>query len=71
MSPGRSDLPLRPEMSARDECRGLAQVIDRIGDKWTVMVVGHLSGKSMRFNELMRNVPGRLASHADADLARP
>lgn len=58
MSPGGSDLPLRPEMSARDECRGLAQIIDRIGDKWTVMVVGHLSGGSMRFNELMRNVPG-------------
>ena len=58
MSPGRSDLPLRPEMSARDECRGLAQIIDRIGDKWTVMVVGHLSEGSMRFNELMRNIPG-------------
>ena len=58
MSPGRPDFPLRPEMSARDECRGLAQIIDRIGDKWTVMVVGHLSGGSMRFNELMRNVPG-------------
>lgn len=57
MPPGRSDFPLRPEMSARDECRGLAQIIDRIGDKWTVMVVGNLSGGSMRFNELMRNVP--------------
>jgi len=58
VSPGRSDLSLRPEMAARDECRGLAQIIDRIGDKWTVMVVGHLSGGSARFNELMRNVPG-------------
>ena len=45
--------------SARDECLGLAQVIDRVGDKWTVMVVGHLSQHShLRFNALMRAVPG-------------
>ena len=43
----------------REECRALGQVIDRIGDKWTVMVVGHLSaGQSMRFNALMRAIPG-------------
>ena len=40
------------------ECRALAQIIDRIGDKWTVMVVGHLSQGSLRFNELMRAIPG-------------
>ena len=42
----------------RDECRGLAQVIDRIGNKWTVMVVGHLSSGPLRFNALMRAIPG-------------
>ena len=42
-----------------EECRGLAQIIDRVGDKWTVMVVGHLSGSgTMRFNALMRAIPG-------------
>lgn len=45
-------------LSPRDECRGLAQVIDRIGNKWTVMVVGHLSEGTLRFNELMRKIPG-------------
>ncbi len=44
--------------SAAVECRGLAQIIDRIGDKWTVMVVGHLSTGTLRFNELMRRIPG-------------
>ena len=45
--------------STRNECLGLAQVIDRIGDKWTVMVVGHLSQQpSLRFNALMRAIPG-------------
>lgn len=49
------------EAAAREgsgECRALAQIIDRIGDKWTVMVVGHLSRGSLRFNELMRAIPG-------------
>ncbi|MDB5528015.1 MAG: HxlR family transcriptional regulator protein [Devosia sp.] len=42
----------------RDDCRALGQVIDRIGDKWTVMVVGHLSEGPQRFNGLMRAIPG-------------
>ena len=34
-------------------------MIDRIGDKWTVMVVGHLSQHPhLRFNALMRAIPG-------------
>lgn len=44
--------------AAEDDCRGLAQVIDRIGDKWAVMVVGHLAGGSLRFNQLMQHIPG-------------
>jgi len=48
-----------PSTSARDDCRGLAQIIDRVGDKWTVMVVGHLSEHEVvRFNALMRAIPG-------------
>ena len=45
--------------SSREECLGLAQVLDRIADKWAIMVVGHLSERSpIRFNELMRAIPG-------------
>ncbi len=48
-----------PDAASREDCRGLAQVIDRVGDKWAVMVVGNLSERSpMRFNELMRAIPG-------------
>lgn len=36
------------------KCRALGQVLDLIGDKWTVMVVGALSKGPMRFNSLMR-----------------
>jgi DNA-binding HxlR family transcriptional regulator len=41
------------------DCRALGQTIDRIADKWAVIVVGHLSsGQTIRFNGLMRAIPG-------------
>lgn len=44
---------------AASECKSLGQIIDRIADKWAVMVVGHLSQRNtIRFNELMRAIPG-------------
>ncbi|HEY8381354.1 MAG TPA: helix-turn-helix domain-containing protein [Microvirga sp.] len=55
-----ADLP--EDVSAKDEphaeCRALAQVLDRIGDKWTIMAVGALSHGPMRFNALMRRIGG-------------
>jgi DNA-binding HxlR family transcriptional regulator len=39
-------------------CRALGQVLDRIGDKWTVMVVGALSKGPLRFNALLRVIGG-------------
>jgi DNA-binding HxlR family transcriptional regulator len=53
-----SSASARPPQSNAEECRALAQIIDRIGDKWTVMVLGHLSEGTHRFNELMRVIPG-------------
>ena len=37
-------------------CRALADVLSRVGDKWTIFVVGLLSERSTRFNELRRTV---------------
>jgi DNA-binding HxlR family transcriptional regulator len=39
-------------------CKALGQVLDRVGDKWTVMVVGGLSKGPMRFNALLRLIGG-------------
>ncbi|WP_408595035.1 winged helix-turn-helix transcriptional regulator (plasmid) [Paracoccus marcusii] len=39
-------------------CRALGQILERIGDKWTILVVGALSSGPMRFNALQRAVPG-------------
>lgn len=45
-------------LSHRDEttCQGISQVLSRVGDKWTVLVVELLSDGPMRFNELRRLV---------------
>ena len=34
------------------------QVLDRIGDRWTVLVVGSLSQGPLRFSELARRIEG-------------
>ena len=34
------------------------EVLDRIGDRWTVLVVGSLSSGPMRFSELGRRIEG-------------
>jgi DNA-binding HxlR family transcriptional regulator len=39
-------------------CKALGQIFDRIGDKWTIMVIGVLSRGPLRFNALQRAVPG-------------
>lgn len=39
-------------------CKALGNILDRVGDKWTVMVVGILSNGPMRFNALQRAVAG-------------
>ena len=39
-------------------CRAMSDVLNRIGDKWSVMVVGMLSHGTLRFNELKRQING-------------
>ena len=41
-----------------DACRIIVQILDRIGDKWTIMVVGTLSNGPMRFNAILRAISG-------------
>jgi DNA-binding HxlR family transcriptional regulator len=39
-------------------CSAMGDILNRIGDKWSVMVVGHLTRKTMRFNELRHSIGG-------------
>jgi DNA-binding HxlR family transcriptional regulator len=53
MEPGNmSDTTHNPS-----DCRAVADVLARIGDKWTVYVVKLLGKGPMRFNEVRRAVP--------------
>lgn len=37
-----------------EDCRAVSEVLSRVGDKWTVLVVGVLGPGSKRFNEIRR-----------------
>ncbi len=50
-------MSLGPQVN-HQECRALASVLSRIGDKWTVFVVGLLAERTMRFTELRRAIGG-------------
>src|SRR5579871_2478025 len=41
-----------------EDCRALGDVLARVGDKWTVFVVGLLANGPMRFNAIRRMVGG-------------
>ena len=48
--------PRHPKLT--DECQSVSEVLARVGDKWTVLVVSLLGGGPMRFSELRRAVDG-------------
>lgn len=39
-------------------CRNVAPVLNRVGDKWSMLIVMTLSGGPRRFNELKREIDG-------------
>jgi DNA-binding HxlR family transcriptional regulator len=41
-----------------EDCRAVSAVLQRIGDKWTILVVQRLGGGPRRFNELRNEVGG-------------
>ena len=40
------------------DCRAISAILQRVGDKWTVLVVSTLGKGKMRFNELRRAIGG-------------
>jgi DNA-binding HxlR family transcriptional regulator len=41
-----------------DGGRAIRGILDRVGDKWTLLVVATLEGEPMRFTELQQRIPG-------------
>ena len=44
--------------SSHEDCQAVTETLDRIGDKWTVMVVGVLEQGPLRYNEIRRAIDG-------------
>src|SRR4249920_1441286 len=43
-------------LHVREDCRAVSEVLARVGDKWTVLVVSMLGDGPKRFNELRRGL---------------
>jgi len=48
--------PRHPYLTA--QCRPISELLSRIGDKWTVLVVALLGDGPLRFGELRRSIDG-------------
>lgn len=49
--------PMLPSnLHVPEDCRAVSEVLDRIGDKWSVLVVTMLGDGPKRFNELRRAI---------------
>jgi DNA-binding HxlR family transcriptional regulator len=46
------------KMAGDDECVAVREVLNRVGDKWSVLVIALLGDDTKRFNELKRMIEG-------------
>ncbi|GAA5095242.1 helix-turn-helix domain-containing protein [Microbacterium yannicii] len=46
------------DASGTDHGRAIRDVLDRVGDKWSLLVVATLRDQRLRFTELQRHIPG-------------
>ena len=53
-SPQEGTRLLPGNLHVPEDCRAVSEVLARVGDKWTVLVVSTLGGGPKRFNELRR-----------------
>jgi DNA-binding HxlR family transcriptional regulator len=59
VKPEHIKVPVLPPNAHQDsDCRAVASVLARVGDKWSVFVIMMLGEKPRRFNELKRMIGG-------------
>src|SRR5436305_5731043 len=59
LKPEHTRVPVLPPQSHLDsDCRGVASILARVGDKWSVFVIMMLGGGPKRFNEIKRLIGG-------------
>ena len=47
-----------PTPSEGDDCRMVREILDLVGDKWTLYIIATLRDGPVRFNELRRQIDG-------------
>src|SRR2546430_14024868 len=59
MKPEHKKVPVLPPQPHLDsDCRRVASILARVGDKWSVFVIMLLGGGPRRFNEIKRMIGG-------------
>jgi DNA-binding HxlR family transcriptional regulator len=60
MFPGHSHVPspLDPDGHRPADCVVVREILDRVGDKWSVLVIALLGQHGRRFSELRRSIEG-------------
>jgi DNA-binding HxlR family transcriptional regulator len=59
LKPEHTKVPVLPPNAHLDsDCRGVASILARVGDKWSVFVIMLLGNGPKRFNEIKRMVGG-------------
>lgn len=47
---------MKPRNADDTNCRAISSTLQRVGDKWTVLVIAMLGERTMRFSELRREI---------------
>ena len=58
MAPSQEGTPMSPRNKRKETCPAVREVLHRVGDKWSVLIVDLLGEGPMRFSDLRRSVEG-------------
>jgi DNA-binding HxlR family transcriptional regulator len=58
MSPRHIDVPKHVPAPSAEGCKATREILDRIGDKWSLYLIVTLANGVRRFNELRRGIDG-------------
>ncbi|GGZ03204.1 MULTISPECIES: winged helix-turn-helix transcriptional regulator [Shewanella] len=58
MSPSHTDVPEALPDSETEGCQATREILNRIGDKWSLYIIASLANGKLRFNELKRSIDG-------------
>lgn len=58
MTTPQEGTPMSPRNKSVQRCPAVREVLNRVGDKWSVQIVALLGDGAMRFSELRRSIEG-------------